>query len=144
MEIILREEYDSLWIDQMINIYNKTEMKRNNKEKVDRAFLASYAVASCWLGDKLVGIGRIVSDGMYSSIYDLVIDPEFQKMGLGKTIMNNLISKAPDTCIHLTSTFGNEMFYIKLGFKRHKTALALYPKNSKPSSYLDYEWPPNN
>jgi predicted N-acetyltransferase YhbS len=33
--------------------------------------------------------------------------------------------------IHLTSTFGNEEFYKKLGFKKHKTAYAKYPFQSK-------------
>ena len=36
--------------------------------------------------------------------------------------------------IHLTSTFGNEDFYKKLGFKKHKTAYSKYPF---PSKYIE-------
>lgn len=132
-----RYGYDSSWIDSILEIYNKTELKRTNKEKVDRAFKNSYAVASCWKDEKIIAIGRMISDGeMYSGIFDVVVDPSFQKHGVGKKIMNALIEKAPQTCIHLTSTFGNEPFYSNLGFKKHKTAMALYPEESKHSAYL--------
>ena len=33
--------------------------------------------------------------------------------------------------VYLTSTFGNEGFYSKLGFKKHKTAYAKYPCESE-------------
>lgn len=52
-------------------------------------------------------------------------------------IMEKLIEKAPHTCIHLTSTFGHEEFYLKVGFKPHKTAMALYPGKMAESPYLE-------
>ncbi|MBI3534783.1 MAG: GNAT family N-acetyltransferase [Deltaproteobacteria bacterium] len=92
-------------------------------------------------GGKLVGVGRMLSDGeMYSSIFDVVVDPENQGQGVGRLLMEALIEKAPNTCIHLTSTFGNEMFYYKLGFRKHRTAMALYPEEKKNSVYIDWEW----
>jgi GNAT superfamily N-acetyltransferase len=143
MEFEIRHGYDSSWIDMVLEIHNKTEMKRNNKEKVDTAFKNSFAVASCWAGGQLVGIGRMISDGqMYSSIFDLVVDPQYQKKGFGRKIMEALVMKAPDTCIYLTSTFGNEPFYYNLGFKKHRTAMAKYPKAMSASQYLDHDWKP--
>jgi aralkylamine N-acetyltransferase len=143
MEMKIREGYEPIWLDQILAVYNKTVMKRSNPEKVDRAFKNSYAVATCWIGDRLVGIGRMISDGeMYAGIYDVVVDPEFQKNGIGKSIMNTLVSKVPHAGIFLTSTFGNEAFYHKLGFKRHLTAMALYPPHAKDSPYLDHLWQP--
>jgi len=41
--------------------------------------------------------------------------------------MNVLLKGEEHMPIHLTSTFGNEDFYKKLGFKKHKTAYAKYP-----------------
>jgi len=48
--------------------------------------------------------------------------------------MRRLVAKAPETCISLTSTFGNEAFYEKLGFRRQKAAFGKYPF---PSEYLE-------
>jgi GNAT superfamily N-acetyltransferase len=139
----IEQSYQSAWIDQIMELHNKTEMKRSDAERVDLAFQKSSNVVTCWLEMRLVGHGRIVSDGMYSSIFDLVIDPEFQKFGLGKLIVHELVQTVPKTIIHLTSTFGNEAFYYKLGFRKHKTAMALYQSRSEPSPYLDYDWKPS-
>lgn len=135
-----RDDYSEEWIDQILAIHNKTEMKRGEKNKklISDAFQASFAVSTAWIGDRLIACGRMISDGqMYSGIFDVVVDPEFQKKGLGRQIMQRLIGKAPHTCIHLTSTFGNETFYQKIGFKKHRTALALYPGKMSDSPYLE-------
>jgi len=136
-DFTFKEIYEPTWINQLIDLHNKTEMKRNNPDKVNQAFKGSYAVITCWSENNLIACGRMISDGqMYSGIFDVVVDPSFQKMGIGQEIMERLISKAPDTCIHLTSTAGNEPFYDKVGFKMHKTAMALYPGKMSSSSYL--------
>lgn len=143
MAIELREGYSPSWIESILEIHNKTEMKRSGAEKVNAAFLASFSVVTCWDEERLVGFGRMVSDGkMCSSIFDVVIVPEYQKRGIGRMIMKRLCSKTPDACIFLTSTFGNEPFYSKLGFTRHRTALALYPPKLADSAYLDRQWKP--
>lgn len=111
MEFKIKEGYEAQWIEQMISLYNKTELKRSNAERVNSAFQKNFAVVSCWENDRMIGIGRMISDGeMYSGIF--VIDPDFPKQSIGKKIMQRLISKAPHTCIHLTSTFGNEAFIL--------------------------------
>lgn len=136
----VRYGYDAVWLDKAIEIYNKTETKRNNPEKVGRAFSKSQVVVSVWSQDQLVSIGRMITDfEMYSSIFDVVVDPEFQKKSLGQIVMKALIEKAPTTCIYLTSTFGNEAFYHKLGFRFHKSAMALYPESFGRTPYLEWD-----
>ncbi len=136
----VRYGYDASWIAKAIEIYNKTEMKRSDSEKVDRAFSNSQVVASVWFQERLIAVGRMITDfEMYSSIYDVVVDTDFQKKGLGQKIMQALIEKAPKTCIYLTSTFGNEAFYHKQGFRFHKSAMALYPESFGRTPYLDWD-----
>lgn len=90
--------YKSDWLPSILEIFNKTEMKRSEKysEKVNRGFSNSQVVASLWSENRLVAVGRMITDfEMYSSIFDVVVDPEFQKLGLGRRIMTALIEKAP-------------------------------------------------
>lgn len=132
-----KDNFDDAWIDDIIDLHNKTELKRSpdKKDAFIRAFKSRYAVISCWSVDQIVGFGSMISDGeMYSAIFDVVVDPEFQGKGIGREIVERLIGKAPRTCIHLTSTFGKEDFYRKMGFRKHKTAFAKYPFES---SYLE-------
>jgi GNAT superfamily N-acetyltransferase len=137
----------SRWIEQTLAVFNKTDMKRAPEfaDKVNRAFTNSQVVASIWSDARLLAIGRMITDfEMYSTIFDVVVDPEFQKQGLGKRIMTALIEKAQGTCIYLTSTFGNEEFYYNLGFRFHKTAMAFYPERFGKTPYLDWERRPRN
>jgi ribosomal protein S18 acetylase RimI-like enzyme len=135
-----RYGYDPAWLNKAIDIYNKTPLKRGNSEQVGRAFANSQVVASVWQQDRLLAVGRMITDfEMYSAIFDVVVDPEFQRRHFGQMIMQALIAKAPKTCIHLTSTFGDEAFYHKLGFRFHKSAMALYPDSFGRTSYLDWE-----
>lgn len=137
MSIIYVEGFQDSWIDQVIDLHNKTEMKRDmdGKDFFLSAYKNRYAIITAWSEKNLIGFGSMISDGnMYSTIFDVVIDPNFQKLGIGKEIVQRLINKTPQARIHLTSTFGNEEFYKKMGFKKHKTAMAKYPGNS---NYLE-------
>ncbi len=136
--------YDPTWLDQALDIYNQTEMKRGNRDQVHQAFSQSQLVISVWSGKRLLGVGRAISDlKMYSAIFDVVVDPTYQKRGIGRMIMTSLVEPLRHTCIYLTSTFGNEEFYQKLGFRFHRTALALYPEKMQNTPYLfrTYEIP---
>jgi ribosomal protein S18 acetylase RimI-like enzyme len=121
-DLTVRFGFDPSWLDQIFDLYNKTDLKRNNKEQVKQAFINSQVVASVWNDGNPIAIGRAISDfKMYSSIYDVVVDPEFQRRGLGKLVIKSLLERLEGTCVYLTSTFGNENFYKKLGFRFHKT-----------------------
>lgn len=73
--------------------------------------------------EQIVGMGRIVGDGaIYFYIQDIVVHPEYQKNGVGKKIMNNLVeylqTNAPDKAfIGLFASEGKESFYEKYDFK---------------------------
>ena len=127
------------WV-QLLALYREVGLvaglgKKGDLPAIRRAFEASAKVVTAWLGDRLVGAGRLLSDGVcYGAIFDVGVVPEYQGQGVGKRVMTELLRGNEHLCIHLTSTFGNEPFYRKLKFKKHKTAMALYPFES---SYLE-------
>lgn len=102
--------------------------KKKESNIIREAFQASQKVVTAWSKDILVGAGRMLTDNIcYGSIFDVGVLPSFQKQGIGRSIINELLKGNEHLCIHLTSTFGNEQFYKQLGFARHKTAMAKYP-----------------
>jgi ribosomal protein S18 acetylase RimI-like enzyme len=103
-------------------------VKNKEYEKIKSAFERSYKVVTAWDREMLVGAGRMLSDGIcYGAIFDVGVLPEYQKRGIGKGLMQKLLNSEEHMPIHLTSTFGNEDFYKKLIFKKHKTAYSKYP-----------------
>ena len=119
------------------SLYEKVGMLKRfieSKEfnKIQSAFQVSYKVITAWEENILVGSCRMLSDGIcYGAVFDVAVLPEYQKKGIGKTLMRLLLKEEEHMTIHLTSTFGNEGFYKKLGFKKHKTAYSKYPFESK-------------
>lgn len=71
---------------------------------------------------KVVGMGRIVGDNaIYFHIQDVIVRPEFQRQGIGKLIMNELMSYVNRTGgknsnVGLMSSKGREAFYRSFGF----------------------------
>ena len=122
---------------QLFSLYEKVGMIKRfieSKEfnKIQYAFQVSYKVVTAWEENTLVGSCRMLSDGIcYGAVFDVGVLPEYQKKGIGKGLMRLLLKGEEHMTIHLTSTFGNEGFYKKLGFKKHKTAYSKYPFESK-------------
>lgn len=79
-------------------------------------------------GDKLIGVGRALADGRDCSyICDIAVHPEYQGLGLGKKIVNNLVEQSQGhKKIILYANPGKEGFYSKLGFKKMNTAMAIF------------------
>ena len=76
-------------------------------------------------GNRAVGMARLIGDGIfYWHIQDLIILPEYQERGIGKMLMEHLITHIKKhmpgeyTNIGLMSAIGKEGFYEKCGFKK--------------------------
>ncbi len=75
-------------------------------------------------GDSTVAMGRVVGDGMYYTIVDVMVKPQYQGQKIGSAIINKLVEKInagiPEggrTSIQLIAALGKEGFYVKQGFK---------------------------
>lgn len=72
--------------------------------------------------DEVVGCGRVIGDGgIYFYIQDVIVLPEFQRQGIGKQIMNKVLSylsshARPRAFIGLMAAKGSSKFYEKYGF----------------------------
>jgi ribosomal protein S18 acetylase RimI-like enzyme len=78
--------------------------------------------------NSLIGVGRALADGKDCSyICDIAIHPEYQGLGLGKEIVQNLVRLSQGhKKIILYANPGKEGFYAKLGFKKMNTAMAIF------------------
>ena len=92
-----------------------------------KAFENSYATVFIYHDKNMIGFGRAISDGAYqAAIYDVAVNPDFQKKGLGKIIIKNIILQLPKCSIILYASPGKEGFYIKNGFRKMKTGMAQF------------------
>ena len=126
--------------DSLIHMYKELDLviglaRAGKIKKIKRAFNNTFKIVTAWDGDEIVGAGRLISDGeCYGWIHDVGVHPKYQKKGVGRGIMNELMNGNEHLLFGLTSSFEAVEFYQELGFKKHKTALAKYPGKS---TYLE-------
>jgi ribosomal protein S18 acetylase RimI-like enzyme len=94
-------------------------------------------------GAKLVGVGRALADGVDCSyICDVACLPSHQGTGLGKAIVERLVAlSAGHKKILLYAVPGKEPFYRKFGFRRMRTAMAIFENQelARQRGYIDEE-----
>jgi len=85
-------------------------------------FINSTIVISAWENERLIGAVRVLSDKFgRSTIYDLVIDPEYRNEGIGSELVTRCIAHYPDSEWSLETSEENIGFYEKIGFIRSKS-----------------------
>lgn len=98
--------------------------KRLSKRQAEMAVSRSIFNVTAYVDGVPAGMGRIIGDGaVICYIQDLVVLPKYQKMGIGKAIMQRLISYVEgiredetEIMLCLMCAKGRESFYEKLGF----------------------------
>ncbi len=88
--------------------------------ELHRAISDSWYVLSAYDNNRLVGFGRIISDGvLYALICDLIVDPACQGKGIGSILLNKLIEHCHLQDIRVIWLFaakGKSAFYKRFGF----------------------------
>ena len=88
--------------------------------ELHKAIQSSWFVVSAYQDARLVGFGRVVSDGvLHAMIYDVIVDPKYQRQGIGAEVMSKLLARCKQAGIKDVQLFcakGKAGFYRKLGF----------------------------
>jgi spermidine synthase len=91
---------------------------------ITRAVAGSFLAAAVFEGEKLIGMGRVLSDGVSDAyIQDVVVHPDFRGKGIGGKIVMFLVSELEAhgvDWIALVGEPGTESFYARLGFEAKK------------------------
>ncbi|MFD1773039.1 GNAT family N-acetyltransferase [Paenibacillus rhizophilus] len=90
-------------------------------KQLETALCGSWFIISAFKGDQLVGMGRVISDGVFQAfICDLIILPDDQGKGIGSGILRRLLKKCKERDILMVQLFAaahKADFYKKFGFK---------------------------
>lgn len=92
--------------------------------QAEQGLKGSSCVFACYDGEAAVGTARLIWDGGYIAyIADVMIRPEYQGRGIGRHLVQQLISFVRDRMkpgwkvkLVLIAALGKEGFYEKLGF----------------------------
>ena len=101
-------------------------------DNLRKCFEVSMYKSFAFQNNVLIGFGRVISDGIYyGAIYDVIVQPELQGKGIGRLIMQDLITQTQHLLyVTLFAAPGKMEFYAKLGFRKMSTGM-LIPRNEK-------------
>tara|TARA_B100001250_G_C19492476_1_gene653725 strand:- start:32 stop:487 length:456 start_codon:yes stop_codon:yes gene_type:complete len=98
---------------------NTSWAKGRSKKEVKTMLSHSKVIVSLWNKNKLIGFGRATTDESFRAVlWDIVIDHNYHKKGLGKLVVNSLLKHRAIykvEKIYIITTFCND-FYSKMGF----------------------------
>jgi GNAT superfamily N-acetyltransferase len=131
MELQIKLDCDGVDWAALSETLKAVGMGYHEPEVHRRAFEASHTTVFAYLGDRLIGFGRALSDGEYqAAIYDCAVVPEHQAKGVGATIMGHILERLSHCNVILYATPGKEGFYETIGFRRMKSGMARFTNSA--------------
>jgi GNAT superfamily N-acetyltransferase len=120
MSIQIKETKD-IKQSEVIDIYKANKWSSAQKpDELFNALLNSHSLLTAWDGEKLIGIGNAISDGYLVVYYPhLVIHPDYQGKGIGKSILDKFQEKYGHFHQQILVADGGAVdFYEKCGFEK--------------------------
>ncbi len=103
------------------DLYRRSPLYRpvDDVARIAAMYLGSNIVITAWDGDKLIGILRGWTDGAYDGyVCDLAVDPDYQKQGIGRELLEKVIEQSPRIQWVLRASKIAAEYYIHLGWEK--------------------------
>lgn len=139
--ILFSVDKDCVDIKQLQHLFNVTAFWAKERSLADLEVAIAYSdpIVTVWDGDRMIGFTRATSDGIYrATIWDVVVHPEYQGLGLGRKMVETLISHPRMNRverIYLMTTH-QQKFYERIGFQENQTTTMVLHHHEHPASVI--------
>ena len=123
--LTLRDTLDGLTPARIATLYRRAPLlrKTDNPERLWEAFEASSLVLTLWEADRVVGLARVLTDGVQTAyLCDLAVEPDVQGAGVGKRLIDEILERCAGTELVLRDSNLSTGFYERLGFEPGENA----------------------
>ncbi len=115
---------NNLTYQDYVSLRNSVGWDNFAEEQVAKSIGNSLYSVTVLEHNNTIAMGRLIGDGIYYLIADVIVKPEFQGMGIGSKIIDMLLTYVDNrtpidgrASVQLIAEQGKENFYIKKGFK---------------------------
>lgn len=108
--------------DEFNELFASVGWGSREDEKINKHRECSCYAVKVYDDNEIVGMARVVGDGSYYTVYDVVVKDSVQGRGVGRILMESVVKyyesiKDDDTYLYLGASEGKEGFYEKFGFR---------------------------
>lgn len=117
----VRAGLDGLTPARIATLYRRAPLLRpvGDPRRLWAMFENASLVLTAWRNGHLVGIARVLTDGvLYSYLCDLAVEPDVQGLGVGKTLIHEVLQRCKGTELLLRDSDISAGYYAHLGFQR--------------------------
>ncbi len=131
----LNPDLDTIDWNTISELFQKVNWGIRDPKDIENAFRKSTVTCFVKNDGEIIGFGRTVDDGKYYALLvDVVIHPDYQAKGIGKTLVTELKNSLVGyQFITLTAAPNKDGFYQKIGWKRQKSSF-IFPKDEKQAN----------
>jgi ribosomal protein S18 acetylase RimI-like enzyme len=119
MDIVYKETKEISALD-LSRVFERSEMSRPFKDmdRLERMINHADIIITAWIDDQMVGVARAITDYSYCCyLSDLAVDKEYQKLGIGKNLVELLQRKlGEEVSLVLLSAPTAIDYYPRIGF----------------------------
>ena len=118
----MKIEYRVPTVEEYSTLRGHTNWWEVDRKSVETALNSSLFAVVAVENNHVIGFGRIVGDGLYFYIHDLIVHKEYRNRGIGKSLMVALMdylknNVRPGSFIGLMAAKGLTKYYESFGFK---------------------------
>lgn len=120
--MIYRE--NELSYKEYVSLRSSVDWMNFSEEQQKKSIQNSLYTVTAVEQEQTIGMGRLIGDGLYYLIVDVVVHPQFQGKGIGSQIIDMLLQYVDKetpvggrSSVQLIAEKSKEDFYIKKGFK---------------------------
>jgi ribosomal protein S18 acetylase RimI-like enzyme len=131
--LVWQHTIDAIDWDELAALYRAAPL--GDKKPAHLRLVFTNSLYTCFARDagRLVGAGRVLADGADCAyLCDIAVLPSHQGTGLGLAIVQRLVALSRGhKKIILYAVPGKEAFYRKAGFRRMRTAMAIFENQAE-------------
>lgn len=130
-----KEQVDWEGVSRILSFYGLSHLDAATQKTV---FERSYAVAFAYDGDRLIGCGRALSDGIaQAAIYNIALEEGYHGRQIGRAIINSLLEQVKGCNVILYTHPQTVALYEKFGFRRQKTGMVKFNKSAEETKWME-------
>lgn len=124
-DLDVRTGLEGLTPSRIATLYRRAPLLRpvDDAGRLWEMFEKSSLIITAWHDDHLVGIARVMTDGvLYSYLCDLAVEPDVQRLGVGKRLVTEVLEACKGTDLVVRDSDISSTYYAHLGFEHVENA----------------------